>query len=284
MRDRHSSSSSDVVTAFGHKVFLRLISGLSLMGVLMGTVLMVQTGASAQAISGESSGINSSGINSSSINSSNSGGSSQPISVQTREPVPNVRIQIQNSSIHQQETSVPIHSPANPTTGFANPTIPSSIPSSHRGPYYPATLDAALPFPDLVLPEIAPELQLVIRLSERRVYLYDRDNVQVSYPIAVGRAGWETPTGTYSVINMVVDPGWQNPFTGAVIPPGPSNPLGDRWIGFWTDGENFIGFHGTPNEGSVGRAASHGCIRMYNRDVRELFETVAVGTPVIVEP
>lgn len=172
--------------------------------------------------------------------------------------------------------------PSSAVTGYVDASVPLRLPQ--RGPYYPAALDAALPFPEPIFPELAPDLRLVIRLSERRVYLYDRDEVKTSYPIAVGRAGWETPVGNHEIINMVVDPGWQNPFTGAVIPPGPSNPLGDRWIGFWTDGDNYIGFHGTPNEGSVGRAASHGCIRMYNRDVRELFEKVAVGTPVIVEP
>lgn len=266
MRDRHSFSSAGVVTSFRCRVFFRLIGGLS----LIGTVLMMQTEALAQTRTGESS----------EVNSSRTSAPIQPVSIQSSDPVPNVGIQIQNSSIHQEETSFPGNPQAIPTTGFAN----SGIPTTHRGPYYPAALDAALPFPEPVFPEIAPELQLVIRLSERRVYLYDRDNLQISYPIAVGRSGWETPVGTHSIINMVVDPGWQNPFTGAVIPPGPSNPLGDRWIGFWTDGENFIGFHGTPNEGSVGQAASHGCIRMYNRDVRELFEKVAVGTPVIVQP
>ena len=74
-----------------------------------------------------------------------------------------------------------------------------------------------------------------------------------------------------------------NPFTDEVMPPGPENPLGDRWIGFWSDGNNVIGFHGTPNRESVGRAASHGCVRMYNEDIRQLFDMVDLGTPVIVE-
>lgn len=67
------------------------------------------------------------------------------------------------------------------------------------------------------------------------------------------------------------------------MPPGPDNPLGERWIAFWTDGTNVIGFHGTPNRDSVGRAASHGCVRMYNEDVRELYDIVSTGTPVTVE-
>jgi hypothetical protein len=140
--------------------------------------------------------------------------------------------------------------------------------------------------PDSFLPTVNPlrGLHLVIDLSDRRVYVRQGDQLHTSFPIAVGRQGWETPVGNYEVIQMIRDPAWQNPFTGAVIPPGTDNPLGVRWIGFWTDGDNYIGFHGTPNEGSVGTAASHGCIRMYNRDVVQLFEMVAIGTPVIVEP
>lgn len=62
----------------------------------------------------------------------------------------------------------------------------------------------------------------------------------------------------------------------------PDNPLGTRWLGFWTNGKNWIGFHGTPNRASVGSAASHGCVRMYDEHIQELFELVAVGTPVKV--
>ncbi|EAW36057.1 L,D-transpeptidase [Lyngbya sp. PCC 8106] len=129
-----------------------------------------------------------------------------------------------------------------------------------------------------------PKLQLIIRLSDRRVYVYRQDQLLTSYPIAVGRDGWETPTGQYQVIQKIQEPAWEHPFTGEIIPPGPDNPLGMRWIGFWTDGTNYIGFHGTPNEDTVGQAASHGCIRMLNQDVQLLFEKVMIGTPVIVKP
>ena len=132
------------------------------------------------------------------------------------------------------------------------------------------------------LPEV--ELRLVIKLSERRVYLYQGEQEINSYPVAIGKAGWETPTGNFQVIQMLRNPAWEHPWTGKIVPPGPDNPLGDRWIGFWTDGKNFIGFHGTPAEELVGQAVSHGCIRMKNNDVRALFEQVAVGTTVTVEP
>ncbi|MBW4514042.1 MAG: L,D-transpeptidase [Timaviella obliquedivisa GSE-PSE-MK23-08B] len=133
-------------------------------------------------------------------------------------------------------------------------------------------------------PNIVAKVHLLIRLSDRRVYVYDRDKVTTSFPIAIGRSGWETPAGKFQVIDKIIDPAWQNPFTGEIVSPGNDNPLGSRWIGFWTDGANYIGFHGTPNPESVGTSASHGCIRMYDKDVVSLFEIVRVGTPVEVVP
>ncbi|ABG51358.1 ErfK/YbiS/YcfS/YnhG [Trichodesmium erythraeum IMS101] len=127
-------------------------------------------------------------------------------------------------------------------------------------------------------------ISLVIKLSDRRVYVYKNDQLKTSYPIAIGKEGWETPTGTHKVIQKIPNPSWTHPFTGEIIPPGPENPLGERWIGFWTDGTNYIGFHGTPNEETVGQAASHGCVRMFNQDVLDLFEKVTIGTIVVVEP
>ena len=132
--------------------------------------------------------------------------------------------------------------------------------------------------------DVVAKLHLVIRLSDRRVYVYDRDKVTTSFPIAIGRSGWETPTGKFQVMDKITNPAWEHPFTGEIAPPGVDNPLGSRWIGFWTDGTNYIGFHGTPNPESVGTPASHGCIRMYDKDVISLFELVRVGTPVEVVP
>lgn len=166
--------------------------------------------------------------------------------------------------------------------------IPPS--TATKATHLAALLDFQIPgLPDLgeperYLPAAESPLRLVIRLQERQVYLYRSDQLIVSYPIAVGKQGWETPIGTFEVLQKFRDPAWEHPWTGEIVPPGPDNPLGDRWIGFWTDGKNFIGFHGTPNEELVGQAVSHGCIRMRNRDVRTLFEQVALGTPVKVEP
>ncbi|MHC5672173.1 L,D-transpeptidase [Nostoc sp.] len=124
--------------------------------------------------------------------------------------------------------------------------------------------------------------QVVVVLSDRRTYVYAGDEVIASYPIAVGKKGWETPTGSFQVIHMRHYPIWRHPITGKVFQAGTDSPLGDRWIGFWSDGRNEIGFHGTPDIDLVGTAVSHGCLRMRNSDVRLLYEQVSLGTTVVV--
>ncbi|WP_416211962.1 L,D-transpeptidase [Nostoc sp. DedSLP04] len=124
--------------------------------------------------------------------------------------------------------------------------------------------------------------QVVVDLSDRRTYVYAGEEVIASYPIAVGKKGWETPTGSFQVIHMRHYPIWRHPITGKVFEAGTDSPLGDRWIGFWSDGRNEIGFHGTPDVDLVGTAVSHGCLRMRNSDVRLLYEQVSIGTKVLV--
>jgi lipoprotein-anchoring transpeptidase ErfK/SrfK len=124
--------------------------------------------------------------------------------------------------------------------------------------------------------------EVVVDLSDRRTYVYAGDEVIASYPIAVGKKGWETPTGSFQVIHMRHYPIWRHPITGKVFEAGTDSPLGDRWIGFWSDGRNEIGFHGTPDIDLVGTAVSHGCLRMRNSDVRMLYEQVSLGTTVLV--
>ena len=127
-------------------------------------------------------------------------------------------------------------------------------------------------------------LRLEIQLKRRQVALYRGKTLLKRYPIAVGKPGWETPKGTFQVKQMFRNPTWVHPLKKGIVIPGgdPENPLGRYWIGFWTDGKNWIGFHGTPNPQSVGRAVSHGCIRMYNKDIEELFKKVSLGTEVKV--
>jgi lipoprotein-anchoring transpeptidase ErfK/SrfK len=126
-------------------------------------------------------------------------------------------------------------------------------------------------------------VNLVLKLKERRVYVYKGDKPIAKYPVAIGKKGWETPTGEWQVMEKIRNPAWTSFKTGEVFAAGTENPLGSRWIGFWTDGQDVIGFHGTPNVKSIGTAASHGCVRMRNRDVKALFRLVKVGTVVKVE-
>ncbi|NEP16366.1 MAG: L,D-transpeptidase [Leptolyngbya sp. SIO4C1] len=128
------------------------------------------------------------------------------------------------------------------------------------------------------------EITVRVRLSERQVLLYRNDQPIERFDVAIGQAEWQTPVGTFAVQQMRKDPAWQHPITRTVIAPGPDNPLGTRWIGFWRDGEAQIGFHGTNQESLIGQAVSHGCIRMRNQDIQKLYDYLALGTPVVVEP
>lgn len=133
------------------------------------------------------------------------------------------------------------------------------------------------------------EQVLLLRQSEYTLYFYQqvKDKLKITHewPVAVGTGGYPTPTGEWTVTELRYMPTWVNPDpTGwgasmpAMIPPGPSNPLGLRAINWDASG---IRFHGTSDTGSIGTAASHGCVRMYNEDVIELYDMVEVGTPII---
>jgi lipoprotein-anchoring transpeptidase ErfK/SrfK len=140
-----------------------------------------------------------------------------------------------------------------------------------------------LPSDSKSTPQVDPQVELRVQLGDRQVQVYQNEELLGTYPIAVGKAGWETPTGRFRVFAMRKDPAWTHPITREVVPPG-ENPLGDRWIAFWTDGDHQVGFHGTQDESSVGAPVSHGCLRMRNQDIRKLYELVKLGTIVVVEP
>lgn len=116
-----------------------------------------------------------------------------------------------------------------------------------------------------------------INLPSRTLSLYMGEELVKEYPVCVGRSSAQTPQGEYRVVYKTVDPYWIN--KGTVVPPGPGNPLGKRWIGF----SKSVGIHGNNRPESIGTYASAGCIRMYNRDVKELYEVVPVNTPVTVK-
>ncbi|MEM6520300.1 MAG: L,D-transpeptidase [Cyanobacteria bacterium P01_C01_bin.70] len=149
----------------------------------------------------------------------------------------------------------------------------------------PLPLSLTVHDPEPFLPVASQQISLlVLKLSERRLYGYQGDRLVATYPVAVGRDEWETPTGEFTVFQRQQHPAWEHPFTGEIVPPGSDNPLGARWIGFWTDGVNAIGFHGTPDGHLIGQAVSHGCVRLHDADVIELYGRVRLGTRVIVQP
>ncbi len=129
----------------------------------------------------------------------------------------------------------------------------------------------------------ANRVLLVVDLSDRKVNIYQDDRLKASYPVAVGQEGWQTPTGSFQVLQMQKNPVWRHPIVNALVPPGPNNPLGTRWIGFWWDDRHSIGFHGTNQKEGVGKAVSHGCLRMQNQDIEALYELVTIGTSVTIK-
>jgi len=108
--------------------------------------------------------------------------------------------------------------------------------------------------------------KIMINLSLRRLYFYKTNNLVKSYPIAIGKPATPTPTGHWKIIAKMKHPG---------------GILGSRWLGLDIPNGPY-GIHGTPNPWTIGKAISHGCIRMYNQDVEELFPQVSVGNSVII--
>jgi lipoprotein-anchoring transpeptidase ErfK/SrfK len=127
---------------------------------------------------------------------------------------------------------------------------------------------------------------IVIDRGGFQLRFYRNLKLAKKYTIAVGAVGYDTPSGLYDIQTKEVNPTWHVPesdwtgdLAGQDIPPGPGNPLKARWMGI-IDG---AGIHGTDDTGSLGSAASHGCIRMSIPEVIELFDKVDVGDPVYVQ-
>ena len=141
--------------------------------------------------------------------------------------------------------------------------------------------------PEVTTDELASQYPAYITIDRAAFKLRFWRNLKLArtYTIAVGAAGFETSTGVYNIESKQVNPTWYVPdsdwagdLAGEVVPPGPDNPLQARWMGFFAG----AGIHGTNDVGSLGSAASHGCIRMAVSDVVELYDLVPLGTPIYI--
>ncbi len=129
------------------------------------------------------------------------------------------------------------------------------------------------------LPEVTQDsTYIIISRVQKKIQLYCGDSILHEYPIAVGKKDTPTPLGTYSIINKIPNPTWY-PKGSDPIEPGKENPLGTCWMGLSLKG---YGIHGTNVPQSIGKEASHGCIRMKKMDLEELFQMVLVGTSVTI--
>jgi len=112
---------------------------------------------------------------------------------------------------------------------------------------------------------VAPlPMRISVSIKAKILSVYKNGSLFKTYPIACGKVSTPSPIGTFKIINKQVNPG---------------GPYGTRWMGL---SEPHYGIHGTNNPPSIGTAASNGCIRMYNKDVEDLFNYVTVGTPVTI--
>ena len=126
---------------------------------------------------------------------------------------------------------------------------------------------------------------IVITRGVNTLRLYDGPRLVRTFRVATGQAIYPTPSGLWRIMDKQRNPWWYPPTTSAwakglkPVPPGPSNPLGTRWMGLDAAG---VGIHGTTAPTSIGYSVSHGCIRMQVPDAEWLFEHVHVGTPVVI--
>ncbi|MCM0082604.1 L,D-transpeptidase family protein [Geomonas sp. Red32] len=140
-----------------------------------------------------------------------------------------------------------------------------------------------------ILPETPAEQGIVVNLADMRLYLFPghRGKSVTTFPIGIGDEGWDTPLGTYSIIEKIEKPAWhvpasiraQKPELPAVVPPGPDNPLGSHALRL-SIGTVLI--HGTDRPYGIGMRVSHGCMHLYPEDITALFRRVPVGTRVTI--
>lgn len=113
---------------------------------------------------------------------------------------------------------------------------------------------------------------VVVSIPDRKLAVMERGAVLATFPVSVGASENPSPTGDFRIVNRIANPTYYHP--GTVIPSGKNNPIGTRWVGLNAKG---YGIHGTNAPASIGKAASHGCIRLRNRDMERLFVMLRAG-------
>jgi len=134
---------------------------------------------------------------------------------------------------------------------------------------------AQQPTPDAQVPAAATRRVIVVSLEDHKLALVEDGKVKKIYTVAVGKPSTPSPVGTFTIARRVMNPTYSH--DGRIVPPGPNNPVGTRWMGLSIPG---YGIHGTNVPSSIGKAASHGCIRMAKKDLEELYPMVQVGDTV----
>lgn len=124
---------------------------------------------------------------------------------------------------------------------------------------------------------VSPKRLIVVSLEDRKLALLEDGQVKKVYPVSVGKASTPSPSGTFTIERRVANPSYTH--DGKVVPPGPGNPVGTRWMGLSIRG---YGIHGTNQPRSIGKAASHGCIRLAKTDLEELYREMHVGDTVVL--
>jgi len=137
-----------------------------------------------------------------------------------------------------------------------------------------------------ILPN-TPREGIVLNLSELRLFYYIDANTVMTFPIGIGREGWQTPLGVTKIVMKRKNPVWtppqsirqENPELPDIMPAGPDNPLGLFALNL---GWNNYAIHGTNRPYGIGKRSSHGCIRLYPEDIKILFDAIKVDTKVNV--